>query len=104
MLREPSVHAGLTYELSGPAALTLDQVASVLSRHVGREVRYEEESLEEAYLSRARYGAEKWQVDAWVSTYTAIKAGELARVTRDVERVAGHPPMGLEHAVAKSTR
>jgi hypothetical protein len=50
----------------------------VLSRHVGREVRYEEESVEEAYRSREKYGAEKWQVDAWVSTYTAIRAGEFA--------------------------
>lgn len=32
---------------------------------------------QEAYRSRPVYGAEKWQVDAWVSTYTAIKAGDL---------------------------
>ncbi len=99
VLREPGAHVGLTYELTGPAALTLDEVAAVLSCHVGREVRYEEESLEDAYRSRARYGAEKWQVDAWVSTYAAIQAGELARVTRDVERIVGHPPIGLERVL-----
>jgi NAD(P)H dehydrogenase (quinone) len=78
VLRDPGAHASATYDLTGPAALTLDEVASVLSRHVGREVRYEEESVEEAYRSREKYGAEKWQVDAWVSTYTAIRAGEFA--------------------------
>jgi hypothetical protein len=34
-------------------------------------------------------------VDAWVSTYTAIAAGELAGVTGDVERLAGHPATSL---------
>ncbi len=104
VLRDPGSHAGLTYELTGPAALTLDEVAAVLSRHSGREVRYQEESLEEAYRSRASYGAEKWQVDAWVSTYTAIKAGELARVTPDVERIAGHRPIGLEDVLNAAAR
>jgi NAD(P)H dehydrogenase (quinone) len=101
VLRDPGAHAGATYDLTGPAALTLDEVASVLSRHVGREVRYEEESLDEAYRSRARYDVERWQLDAWVSTYTAIAAGELARVTGDVARVAGHAPIGLEEVLER---
>jgi NAD(P)H dehydrogenase (quinone) len=104
VLRDPGAHSGIAYDLTGPAALTLDEVASVLSRHVGRKVRYEEESVEEAYRSRARYGAEKWQVDAWVSTYTAIRAGDLARLTPDVERVAGHAPLGLEQVLVSSKR
>jgi NAD(P)H dehydrogenase (quinone) len=104
VLREPGAHAGRTYELTGPAAPTLDEIAAVLSRHLGREIRYHDESIEEAYRSRARYGAERWQVDAWVSTYAAIQAGELARVTSDVERVAGHPALGLEDVLAASGR
>ena len=36
--------------------------------------------MEAAYDSRrAAYGAEDWQLDAWVSTYTAIAAGEVAK-------------------------
>ena len=50
------------------------------------------ETVDEAYASRARYGAPDWQVDAWVSTYTAIAAGELAGTSDAVERIAGHPP------------
>lgn len=96
VLRDPGPHRDRTYELTGPAALTLDEVAAVLTRHLGRSVRYVEETLEEAYRSRAVYGAEKWQVDAWVSTYLAIRAGELERVTGDVERVAGHRPARLD--------
>ncbi|NTX41138.1 SDR family oxidoreductase [Myxococcus sp. CA033] len=96
VLLNPREHRGRTYSLTGPESLTLDEVAAVLSRKLGRPIRYQAESIEEAYRSRARYGAEQWQVDAWVSTYTAIAAGELADVTTDVERVARHAPMSLE--------
>ncbi len=34
-------------------------------------------------MRRASYGAPAWQVDAWVSTYTAIAAGEMSSVSDD---------------------
>jgi NAD(P)H dehydrogenase (quinone) len=102
VLRDPEPHRGRTYELTGPAALTLDEVAAVLTRHLGRPVRYVEETVEEAYRSRAVYGAENWQVDAWVSTYLAIRGGELERVTGDVERVAGHRPASLDDVLTSA--
>lgn len=95
VLLDPDAHAGATYSLTGPEALTLDDVAAVLSRETGRDVVYHRETLDEAYASRASYGAPDWQVDAWVSTYTAIAAGELAGVTDDVERLTGRRPRSL---------
>jgi hypothetical protein len=57
---------------------------------------YHAETAPEAYASGAVYGAPDWQVDAWVSTYTAIAAGELAEVTDDVPRLTGRPATSLE--------
>ena len=91
VLRDPAAHAGRRYDLTGPAALTLGEAADLLAAATGRAVRYQPETIEEAYASRAGYGAPGWQVDAWVSTYTAIAAGELAGVSPDVERLTGHP-------------
>jgi NAD(P)H dehydrogenase (quinone) len=99
VLRDPGRHDGETYNLTGPEALTLNEVAARLSAATGRVVTYHPETVAEAYESRAKFDAPKWMVDAWVSTYTAIAAGELAAVTDDVQRVAGHPPMGLEDMV-----
>jgi uncharacterized protein YbjT (DUF2867 family) len=96
VLAEPERHDGATYDLTGPVAFTLSEAAEVLSRVTGRRVAYHAETLDEAYASRAHYGAPGWQVDAWVSTYTAIASGELAGVSDAVERVAGHPPLGLD--------
>jgi hypothetical protein len=39
-------------------------------------------------------------VDAWVSTYTAIAAGELAKISEDIAEVTGHPATSLEQALA----
>jgi uncharacterized protein YbjT (DUF2867 family) len=89
-------HDGATYDVTGPAALTLPEAAATLTRLGGVPIAFEDETLEEAYASRAGYGAPDWEVAGWVSTYTAIRSGELDVVTDTVERLAGHPPVGLE--------
>jgi uncharacterized protein YbjT (DUF2867 family) len=100
VLRSPAEHAGATYVLTGPEALTMAEVADRASAVLGRELRFENGTVEEAYASRrAAYDAEQWQLDAWVSTYTAIADGSVAEVTDDVRRVTGHPARTLEQAL-----
>jgi NAD(P)H dehydrogenase (quinone) len=89
-------HDGRSYDLTGPEALTMAEVAQRLSELAGRTITYHPETLEEAYASRASYGAPDWEVDGWVTTYVAIANGELEAVSGDVATVAGHPPMGLD--------
>jgi len=100
VLRAPADHADATYVLTGPEALTLSEVAA----RTGKT--FENETVDEAYASRrAAYPeAEDWQLDAWVSTYTAIRDGSCAAVTGDVERVSGHPARTLEEALQESGR
>ncbi|MFC9790432.1 NAD(P)H-binding protein [Rhodococcus sp. NPDC127528] len=88
-------HDGETLELTGPAALSLHEVAAALTSASGRTVTYRPETLDEAYASRASYGAPQWEVDGWVSSYRAIAAGDLGRVSGDVDRVLGRPPVGI---------
>lgn len=103
VLRRPAAHAGATYTLTGPEALTLDEVADRAGRALGRRLRYEPETVEEAYASRrAAYpDAPEWQLDAWVSTYVAIADGSCEPVTDDVRRLTGHAPRTLEDALAR---
>jgi uncharacterized protein YbjT (DUF2867 family) len=102
VLRAPDRHAGSSYDLTGVEALTFAEIAARTGAAPGREMRYVEETVEEAYASRrAAYpDAPDWQLDAWVSTYTAIRDGELERISPDVDRVAGHPPRRLEDVLA----
>jgi NAD(P)H dehydrogenase (quinone) len=86
-------HDGRVYDVTGAAALTMREIAAELAELSGKPISFRNETLEEAHASRASYGASYWQVEAWISTYTAIAAGELEAVTDTVERLAGHPPM-----------
>ncbi|MCY7396667.1 MAG: hypothetical protein LH468_11060 [Nocardioides sp.] len=99
-LRDPGGHGGATYTLTGPEALTLVEVTQRAGAVLGRELRFEDETLEEADASRrAAYDVGDWQLDAWVSTYTAIAGGACAALSDDVRRVAGHEPRSLEQAL-----
>jgi NAD(P)H dehydrogenase (quinone) len=96
LLADGHRHDGRSYDLTGPEALTMAEVAQRLSELAGRTISYHPETLEEAYASRASYGAPDWEVDGWVTTYVAIANGELEAVGGDVAALAGHPPMGLD--------
>jgi uncharacterized protein YbjT (DUF2867 family) len=100
VLTSDGAYDGRTLNLTGPTALTMNEIAGILSDHLGKTVSYVPETIEEAYASRAVYGAPAWQVDAWVSTYTAIAVGELAEVSGDIPEVTGRPGMSLEQALA----
>jgi NAD(P)H dehydrogenase (quinone) len=100
VLLDPSRHERRTYDLTGPEALTLEEAAATMTRLLGREYTFHDESLDQAYASRSSYGAPDWQVEAWVSTYTAIASGEVSGVTDDVERVTGRAPLSLADVLA----
>lgn len=95
VLYDPDRHRGATYTLTGPEALSLHDIARVLTETTGRNHAYEPETLGQARASRESYGAAEWMLEGWISTYTAIASGELAEVTDDVARVAGHEPHAL---------
>lgn len=96
VLLDPGSHTGRTYDLTGPEALTLTEVAETIGRVRGRSVTFHDETVEEAYQSRAHYGAPPWQVEAWVTTYTAIAGNVMATVSADVETITEVAPMSLE--------
>jgi NAD(P)H dehydrogenase (quinone) len=101
VLLDPASHEGRTYDLTGPEAITLSEAAGTMSRILGRDYSFRDETLEEAHASRASYGVPDWQVEAWVSTYTAIASGELSGVTGDVERLTGRAPLSLADVLAR---
>ncbi|MEU5435170.1 NAD(P)H-binding protein [Streptomyces sp. NPDC020719] len=91
LLGDDTEHAGATYDITGPEAFTLADAARELSRVAGREITYVPETREEAFASRAGYGAEQWELTGWVSSYEAIATGEMAAVSDTVPRLTGHP-------------
>ncbi|WP_306738557.1 SDR family oxidoreductase [Arthrobacter sp. SX1312] len=100
VLRTPTDHEGRTYRLTGPESFTLTEAAAIISAATPATVRFEDQTYDEAMASRAHHGAPRWQVEAWVSTYTAVARGELAEVSPDVEHLTGRRPLGLRDLLA----
>jgi NAD(P)H dehydrogenase (quinone) len=94
-------HAGKTYDLTGPESRGLAYVAEQLTRFSGRPVSYKNETLVEAYASRASYGAPQFEVDGWVTSYAAIASGELDVVSDDIPSILGRPAMTLPDFLAR---
>ena len=99
-LLDPDAHAGAEYELTGPEALTLAQVAARISAATGREVRHDD-------LPRADWiaGLEAGGVPADYAAMLgmlsdALRASANAAVTADVERVTGHAPRSFDDYLA----
>ena len=95
ILLNPKEWENQTLNLTGPEDLSMEEIVALLSKETGNAITYVDESVEEAYESRKKWPAQTWEYDAWVSTYTAIKAGEQAGVSTDVEKVLGCPAMSL---------
>jgi uncharacterized protein YbjT (DUF2867 family) len=82
-------HEGRVYDLTGPESLSLREAAEILG------VAYVDETVDQAYASRAKYGAPDWEVEGWVSSYLAIARGELDVVTDAVPRLTGRRARAL---------
>lgn len=103
VLRAPEDHVGKIYDLTGPEAFSLTEAAAIITDSTPATVRFENETWDEALESRAHYGAPRWEVEAWVSTYTAIAEGEMAAVSPDVERLTGRRPLTLRDILSDGT-
>jgi uncharacterized protein YbjT (DUF2867 family) len=99
VLRHPGRHEGATHVLTGPEAFSMAEAAERMTAALGRPYAYEEQTLEEAYATRRVLTEEQWQLDAWVSTYTAIRDGAVERISDDGPRLLGRPARTLEEAL-----
>ena len=83
-------HQGKTYTLTGPAALTGQDVATAISQATGRPITYVE--VPEEAARQAMSQAPQWMTDAMLELHASGKAGHAAEVTSTVEELTGRPP------------
>lgn len=99
ILQNPEKWENQTFNLTGPEELSMEDVVTIINEATGRKAVYVPETVAEAYQSRKVWTAEPWEYDSWVSTYTAIQAGEQAGLSGDVERVLGRPALSLRDII-----
>ena len=89
-------HAGKTYTVTGPEALTYSQVALKLSALLGTPVKYVALTPEHLRQSMREMGMPPWQVEALADLQAYYTAGPGAKVTSDVREVLGREPIRLD--------
>lgn len=95
-------HDGQIYDLTGPAAVTVAEVAGVLSAAVGHEVRHLDPPLRESVQRfAAGAGADPWYVEYIDHVWSVMATGAGAAVSGDVERVLGRPARAIEQFIAE---
>jgi uncharacterized protein YbjT (DUF2867 family) len=92
-------HVGCIYLVTGPAALSFDQVAETLSRVVARAVRYVDLTSDQLKGGLLAAGQSEWQATALIELNTYARQGHASVVTDTVERVGGRPARTLEQWV-----
>lgn len=96
-------HAGRTYNITGAKAVTLAEVADVLTSVTGCTYRFAPDSRED-YAARCR--AEGWSEElvGWeLSECDAQVAGELDDVTDDYRTLTGKEPLPLGEVLSRMT-
>lgn len=82
-------HAGKTYELTGPEAISYAAIAEALSEVCGRRVTYVDTPLEEVKAGMIRNGLPKWLADDICKLYEIFATGRAERVTTAVADITG---------------
>ena len=101
ILENPGKCENQTLNMTGSEELSMDEIVKTVSKYFGKEIKYIEETVEEAYESRKIWKAEQWEYDSWVSTYTAIAENEQSGISNDIEKVLGRKATSLVEYLEK---
>jgi uncharacterized protein YbjT (DUF2867 family) len=93
VLTEPG-HAGRTYTITGPAAITHAEIAAALSAALGRQITFVD-APPEVFAERLRGVLPPWQVGGLLEDYAHYRRGEAAAVSPTVAEVTGQQPRDI---------
>ena len=89
-------HEGKTYTLTGPASISFHDVATALSKALGKQVNYVDVPLDAARQGMISMGLPEWIADAFGKYFEVFSEDYGDFTTPDVEQVTGNPPRSIE--------
>jgi uncharacterized protein YbjT (DUF2867 family) len=92
-------HHGKAYVLTGPEALTMEQVCKVLGQALGKNMRYVAVEPEKFLQNLLSNGVPQVIAEAIQGWFAYCRAGRAERVTPDAERLLGRTPRTLRDFV-----
>lgn len=89
ILNNPTPHAGKTYTLTGPTAVTMNQVASALGEALGKPVTYTPVPVPQMVDQLASYGLDDYSQTAMRDYFVSYSAGWQNTPTTSVKDITG---------------
>jgi uncharacterized protein YbjT (DUF2867 family) len=95
-------HVGESLSITGPEALSFSQVAARIGAAIGRRLKFQLISDEEAHQRFSATGASAEETKAHISLWRAIREGRLEAITHEVQRILGRKPIALDQWVIEN--
>jgi (4-alkanoyl-5-oxo-2,5-dihydrofuran-3-yl)methyl phosphate reductase len=89
-------YSGRSLPITGPEALSYAEMAAKIGAVVGKPIRFQPISEDEARKQQVAWGASAELVEARLSIFRAIREGRLAAITDTVEQVLGRKPITFD--------
>lgn len=89
-------HAGKTYTLTGPEALTHAEMAGKLGAATACAIAFADASEDEMRQAMAGVGMPPWQVEGLIEDYAHYHRGEAAVIATGVRDATGREPRGFD--------
>lgn len=89
-------HAGKTYPLTGPEALSMAEVAEKLSAVTGKRIRYINVSPEDAKKAQLAAGVTPFMADALSELFAERRKGKESQVSPTIPAVFGRRPASFD--------
>ncbi len=89
-------HAGRTYTLTGPEALTHAEMAAKLSAATGRPIAFVDASEDDMRHAMTELKMPEWQIDGLIEDYAPYRRGEAAEIATGVREAIGQEPRGFD--------
>ncbi len=94
-INEGAKHVGKTYIVTGPEAISNADMATVLSKKLGKEIKYVNLSAADLGKAYKGYGMGDWVVNALLELDNITKLGYVANLSDDVKSVTGRIPISF---------
>ncbi len=88
-------HEGVTYTLTGPASISMHDVAEAFSKVLGKRIQYIDVPVEAAVQGMVGMGMPQFMADTFGELFPLFANNGADRATNDVGKVTGHPARSI---------
>jgi NAD(P)H dehydrogenase (quinone) len=100
LLTDPAHDRRQVVTITGPESFSLSELAATASDVTGDSYRYEPLDRDEWVAYRRSLGRPEWSIEAGITYYDGVAAGEMDIVSRDYQELTGKAPLPIRDVIA----